>query len=633
MSDLNKNQRDAVEWGDGNLLVLAGPGSGKTLVLTQRVARLVAAPENRAVRILGLTFTNKAAAEMRERVRELAADVDERCLLATFHSFCVDVLRQHGNHVKVSPAFTILPQDDDRKAVLRDAIEALRSEGAEPGEGDEDLLGLIDRQMADLVEPAQVAGQIQDPDLGARVARLYERYLGILLRDQRLDFAAILLLVNRLFTRKPAIAAQYRGVYRHVCVDEFQDTNFAQYAILKHLVGPETRSLFVVADDDQIVYQWNGANPERLRALRADYGMRVIQLPQSYRCPAEVIELANNLISHNSERTPGKKPLEATAPEGEGEAVRVEQFEDAEAEARWIARDIRGAADRDAGSSVLLARTRRVLTEAIETINGEGLDAQIVAARAEFLSSPLRWLHALLRLSQAPVSREQLRRVCKAFFELEGVDVRVEDVVGASAETGGDLLRWWARWIAMQKGTPTELRKFLKLVEDRLVERKDFRAVIDAGFARYDSAQAKGDREGREAFADYEGEAQVWRAHQRDIEEARGKDLPLSEFLQEMDLRSKAPPVPAGALRCMTIHTAKGLEFDHVYLAGLAEDVLPSFQAIRKGPTSREMQEERRSCFVAITRAKRSLTLTFAAKYFGWPKKPSRFLAEMAEKA
>ena len=272
-------------WNEGPLLVLAGPGSGKTRVLTLRIARLLSESKGKRFRILGLTFTNKAAAEMRTRVEKLVGDQTDRALLTTFHSFSADVLRQHGNHIGLKPDFTILTQDADREGVLADAITALSTRGEDFSSEDVKLLPAIDRLLAECVSPEDAASFFRDPAIGERVAQLYPEYRRQLIIGNRLDFASLLLEVHALLTSRPAVVKQIRTVYPHICVDEFQDTNLAQYRILRSLVGKSAKNLFVVADDDQIIYQWNGASPERLRELQRDFGMQVLQLPANYRCP------------------------------------------------------------------------------------------------------------------------------------------------------------------------------------------------------------------------------------------------------------------------------------------------------------------------------------------------------------
>ncbi|MCI0627228.1 MAG: ATP-dependent helicase [Acidobacteria bacterium] len=630
LDSLNPNQRIAVEWDEGPLLVLAGPGSGKTLVLTMRVAKLILDSPTKRFRVLGLTFTNKAAGEMRTRVEEMVPDSRERALLSTFHSFCADILRQHGNHAGIRPDFVILNQDADREAVLHDAIVALSQKSVEVEQDDVKLLPTIDRLLAECVLEDQVGSMFQDEEFGRKVSFLYCEYRRQLIANNRVDFPSLLILVHQLLTSKPAIASQIRTVYTHVCVDEFQDTNFAQYLILKAIVGEQPKTLFVVADDDQIIYQWNGASPERLRSLRDDFKMQVVQLPANYRCPAEVITLANLLIQNNLERAADKEPLYAIKGHAGSSSVRLKRFGTLDDELAWVAADIATDRSSEVGDCAILARAKRILEVAIAELQAAGLHGSLAIRKTEFSSAPLRWLHGLLRLANARGDREQLRRVCKAFYELEGVDLRVEQIVASAPRFGNDFLKSWFEAARARQGVESDTLAVLAKGQRLIVERLDVLGFINLAFSWLSEQEKRLAGQQERGFVDFEEESKIWQELQkRTIDKFGRDDLTLNVLLQEFDLSEKSPPVPPGAVRCLTIHSAKGLEFKHVYLVGLAEDQLPSFQSIKKGNKSREMQEERRNCFVAITRAQATLTLTCASNYFGWSKAPSRFLVEM----
>jgi len=632
LTSLNTNQRSAVEWHGGPLLVLAGPGSGKTLVLTLRVAQLLKASPTKRFRVLGLTFTNKAAAEMRTRVDQLVPNAPERAMLTTFHSFAADLLRQHGSHVGIAPDFTILSQEADREDVLKDAIARVNGSGG-TDESDIRLLPLITNLLEKLVSDTDVKARIRDPELSAKMSILYKAYREQLVLQNALDFVSLISFAHRLLTINRQVAEHVRIVYPHVCVDEFQDTNLAQYLFLQSIVGPAPKDLFVVGDDDQIVFQWSGASPERLDELKHDFHMQVIQLPQNYRCPEKVIDLANKLIQFNTDRSPEKQPLAAVrrnGAQGGRDSVCLKKFADPEGELNWIAQDLKTKGAKYASGAVILARTRALAERASDTLNRAGVPAAVAIRKSEFESTPLRWLHATLRLANTRADREQLRRVCKAFYELEGLDIRVPDVIAASSALGGDLLRAWMGEALARKAMAPHTRLFLKISMQQLLERLQFERFIADAFAWFQELQKHPTGQATEVFADFDEETSVWSDLSNTISRRFSTgDLTLNVFLQEVDLAPKYPAIPPGAVTCLTIHMAKGTEFDHVYLIGLAEDVLPSFQSIRKGESSREMQEERRSCFVAITRTRKNLILTYSESYFGYPKKPSRFLREM----
>jgi len=619
LTTLNDNQLKAVEWQDGGLLVLAGPGSGKTRVLTTRIARLLSASNGQHFKVLGLTFTSKAAAEMRERVEEDVREQRNRSALTTFHSFAAEVLRQHGSSVGLRPDFTILTQDADRTSTLTDAVRALRSAGVTIDHDPKDLLPLIDFRFAQGYD----AGPIELDGFPDYFGGLFQEYVAQLSNAGRADFATLLWLCHRLLIERPAVAKQLRLIYRYVCVDEFQDTNLAQYRLLTTLVGPPPTNLFVVADDDQIIYQWNGASPERLLALRQDYSMQVVQLPENYRCPSDVIALANALIAHNRTRAQDKLPLVAKR-STVAQSYRLMRFPSERDEVNWIPTDMK-ARGLEPSSCVVLARTNKLVEAAADAARSQGLQAHVTRRKSEFSSAPMRWLHAVLRLANARHDAEQLRRVCKSWFDLTEQSVRPEEIEPRAVLVGGDFLREWA--VAAAAATFDEI---LVPLQRSLVDRLEFLSFLDVVMSWL---QDQHDALGGEGFAEFEDERATWQDLQSRIVGKFGRDeISLHQFLQEMDLEPKAAAPHPTALRCMTAHSAKGLEFDHVYLIGLVEDQLPSFQAKKRGDMSTEMEEERRNCFVAITRVQASLTLTFAQSYGGWAKQPSRFLEEMGFK-
>lgn len=635
LENLNENQRAAVEWRDGPLLVQAGPGSGKTAVLTCRIAHLIRDSRGKKFRVLALTFTNKAAVEMRERLNEICGEGSERALLTTFHSFAADILRQHGSHIGLSPDFAILNNEEDRADVMRDAIGRL-SKGAEAlDESDVRYLPLITNLMEKLVPPTDVERHIPG-ELGQRIRMLYEAYRRELLAHNVLDFVSLIALANELLRTNINVARHYHTIYPYVCVDEFQDTNLGQYQLLRQIVGQKPAGLFVVADDDQIVYQWNGASPERLLEIQREYAMSVLQLPENYRCPEKVIELANKLIAHNPSHSKQKEPLKGRRNGSEsGRMIELKRFPTDEAEVDGVAREIASRPMRERGDCVVLARTRALVEKSAEALESVGVAFTLSVKKNDFVSAPLRWLHAMLRLANSRGDREQLRRVCKSFYDLEGIDIRVPDVVAASAANGGDFFRAWVEAaLSRRSSLDPHVREVLSTAQTSLADRMQYAQFIKEGFLWFDFLQlgdaAAGKPESAEIFADYDEERQVWMDLVGAVSKRLGDTDPsLNVLLQEIDLSPKQAPPPPDAVRCYTIHTAKGMEFDHVYLIGLVEDVLPSYQSIKKGPASREMQEERRGCFVAITRVRRSLHLSYAGKYLGYDKQPSRFLREM----
>ena len=611
---LNENQRRAVDWDRGPLLVLAGPGSGKTGVLTLRVARLL--EESESASVLALTFTNKAATEMRERVDDLLGEHADRAQLCTFHSFATDVLSQHGSHVGVRSDFRHVVTEEDRLAILEDVIDELDDDLPADRKG---VLRVIDRLFAEAY-----GGEGESSSLAVTppwLPPLYRRYCDALVNANRLDFGSLLSLAIRLLRERPAVARVVRLGWTHICVDEFQDTNRAQYELLRLIAPNRHHNLFVVADDDQIIYQWNGASPRRLQDLRRDYDLRDVQLPESYRCPPAIVSLANRLIAHNTRRIAERSIRAVHDPQQPyaGE-VRYRVCSSPRDEAAFVGRDIR---ERDLTPSdcVLLGRTTRLVRDAAGGLLSDGHDAYVPVRKGEFDSPAVSVLVEALRAANAPHDRVVLRRLCLAWEGLTSVVVDPQSVEAAAALVGGNFLRAWVRFA---EGVTGEWECVLRRIQTDLVDALRFPGVVDwfleGGWKSWDR-----DDRGESSVE----EIATWKGLHREITAEYGGGVTLNGYLQQFDLTSKMPPPPPNALRCMTVHQAKGLEFKHVYLIGMAQEVFPSIYAIRKGARSGQIEEERRSCFVAVTRTRDTLTLTRSQSYYGYPKGPSQFLAEM----
>ncbi|MDV2496577.1 MAG: ATP-dependent helicase [bacterium] len=630
--ELSPIQKQSAEWGDSPLLVLAGPGSGKTRVLTSRIAYLLDASRNESYRILALTFTNKAADEMRTRVANIVPGQDERLFIGTFHSFCADILRQHGTHLNINPDFDIYSQDIDLQAVLDDAVEKAKKVSDLVSERDKKTLQVIQRLKSFLILPENCREEFRDPEFGERMSIVYPSYETELSKQNALDFNSLIFKAYQLFAKFSAFAKRYRTVYPYICIDEFQDTNYAQYSLIRALTGNEHRNLFVVADDDQIIYQWNGASHRRIVDFQEDYSPAVIQLPMNYRCPPEIVLLANDLVRHNFLRTADKVPLEAFRPSpGEGTVRLLPAFPDFETEVAEVARDIKNNHSTHLGSVVILGRNRKLLKGAEKALRQEKLPAVISQRKDEFESTPFVWLHSALRLANDRRNQHYLEAFCGTFEQLTEVEIDPEDVI---AEAQGTELSYLQHWIRLVREISKNglVKEAVEQVLNCLVKSRDFRRFSSFAlewFEKVAQEHSEDDDDSAEVFTRYEEECYVWKDLLREITEALGDEITLEAFLQELQMRSKEPPPKPNTVVLMTIHGAKGKEFDHVYLIGLVDDELPSFQSKQKGDDSPEMEEERRNCFVAITRTIETLTLSYAEKYRGWPKEPSRFLFEM----
>lgn len=619
MDALTDMQRRVVKWDDGPLLVVAGPGAGKTQVLTCRVARLLDASPDERFRILGLTFTNKAAHEMRTRIATLVPDAAERAEINTFHGFCAQLLRQHGVHRGIKSNFEIYSRTADRQAVLEDALR-VRPDCF--GGGADRLLTRIDALKARLIGPGQASGYLRakaglSPEAAKRIGLAYRLYEEELSRSNALDFNSLICQAFELL-KHPSLARHCRTVYRHWLIDEFQDTNDPQYRLLRRMAGDDFRRLFAVADDDQTIYEWNGANVQRIRSLVRDFGCEVIQLTDNFRCPPGVVEAANRLVVYNVRRDPGKAPAASAAQLAAGDEPEIQSrvFADEGEEACGIAADIAALGASERAETAVLARSRALLTPVRSALEALNVPVALLGRRDDFASPQVRWFFACLKQINRPLDRRNLATLAGAFTSFSGVPLDVEEVIVRS-ET--DQVTPLAAWFdAVRQAAPPELPAVEAV------------AWLASGTARLADAVAKAMDcfEGDDADGALKDDLSAWRRLEREIRQARGS-VTLDQFLQEMDLRSKEPAPAPGTVSLGTVHGSKGLEFDRVYLIGLAEGVFPSWHSVNRGNGSAAIEEERRNCFVAITRTKRRLILSRARSYRRWSKKPSRFLGEM----
>jgi DNA helicase-2/ATP-dependent DNA helicase PcrA len=625
LAELTPIQRQAVDWNDGAMLVLAGPGSGKTQVLTCRISRLLDASRDQNSRILALTFTNKAADEMLGRVQNFAPGLEERATIGTFHSFCAQILRQHGVHLGIHPDFTIYALDADKQAVFEDALRHGAAAGEPVALEDIRYLALIDRMKARLIDPAAASARLSRFDDRERIVLAFRLYEEELRRVNALDFNSLIFEAHRLATRFPAIASRYRRSNQYWLLDEFQDTNDAQYRLIQALAGDKFRNVFAVADDDQIIYQWNGASFRQLQRFRADFTPELIQLPTNFRCPPTIVDAANKLVMYNTRRTETKLPLVAgktdlrLPPE---EHLRLGCYDTDDAEVEAIAADIVARGSTAWGDVAVLARNRALLEKACAALIRVHVPAVIAQRRDDFLSAEFRWLSACLRQAIRPLDQRNLSVLVEAFNRLAGTEVTAGHLMAAAQASGQSYLDEWLR-VTAENNTPRAalLRAAVQpLARDITV----YPGFIEATLAAFETG---GDDP--TTASDLAADSAAWREISREIAQQVGRYPRLDQFLQELSLRSKEPSPKPGSVTLMTIHGAKGREFDFVYVIGLAEDMMPSYQSRLKGDDSAEMEEERRNCFVAITRTKEALTLSWATRYRGYVKRPSRFLREM----
>ena len=567
----------------------------------------------------------------RARLTALAPGLEGRADVHTFHGFCAQVLRQHGVHLGIRPDFAIYSRTSDREAVLADAL-ARKSRPVESG--DRRLLPGIDALKARLVGPERTEERLAmrsgaQTDKIRRLAHVYRRYEEELRRANALDFNSLIFEAYRLFGYS-ALARHYRTVYRHWLIDEFQDTNGAQYALLRRMAGEDFRRIFAVADDDQTIYEWNGANIRRIGALVKDFDCEVMQLPTNFRCPPRIVEAANRLVVYNAQRTAGKRPAEPAAHSRshDNRSLQRRVFETDRDEAAGIAAEIAALDAAGRGRTLVLARTRALLNSMHDALRAKSVSAAILGRRDDFASPGMRWLVACLKQIARPFDRRNLATLVEAFGSFVAgcaassaggpAPLDLDNLLSRSATEDVTYLSIWLE-AAQAAGLPSSAAELVDPIADLAAGKLKLASAIDRILGRFESG---------EPDEDLRDDLSAWRRLSSEIRTAVGATS-LDRFLQELELHSKEPAPAPGAVFLATIHGAKGLEFDTVYLIGLAEEILPSWHSIRRGSGGPALEEERRGCFVAITRTKKRLVLSRARQYRGRLKQPSRFLTEM----
>ena len=427
-------------------------------------------------------------------------------------------------------------------------------------------------------------------------------------------------------TSFPAIAARYRTSYPYWLIDEFQDTNTAQYRFVRLLAGKEFRNVFAVADDDQIIYQWNGASFKQIQSFVTDFAADMIQLPTNYRCPPVIVEAANRLVMYNVQRTASKKPLIAGKTDLKfppSEHIQLRVFPSDEEEAVGIAQEIAERGKSYWGQTTILARTRALLESMHKALLDYHVPSVIAQRRDDFLSAEFRWFVACLRQIIRPLDRRNIAVLVEAFNRMAEISIASDQVITDAETTGHSYLTTWLEIVGRQSLQPAA-DELIKLLAPLTSDPSAVRGTIEGILAEFAKQLS-----GPGAASDLAEDIAAWHEISRDIASHVGRNAPLDQFLQELQLRSKEPTPKPDTVTLMTIHGAKGKEFDLVTVIGLAEDIMPSYQSRQKGDDSPEMEEERRNCFVAITRAKECLILSRAESYRGWQKQPSRFLVQM----
>ncbi|PCF37891.1 DNA helicase PcrA [Staphylococcus delphini] len=632
VANMNKEQSEAVRTTEGPLLIMAGAGSGKTRVLTHRIAYLLDEKDVSPYNILAITFTNKAAKEMKERVQALVGEEAEVIWMSTFHSMCVRILRRDADRIGIERNFTII-DPTDQKSVIKDV---LKRENIDPKKYEPKIfIGEISKLKNDLLTPAKAEAEADD-FYSRMVATVYKGYQQQLVRNQALDFDDLIMTTIRLFERVPDVLDFYQNKFQYIHVDEYQDTNTAQYTLV-NMLAQKFKNLCVVGDSDQSIYGWRGANIHNILSFEKDYpNARTIFLEQNYRSTKTILQAANEVIRHNTER----KPKGLWTANQQGEKIHYYEAMSERDETEYVVREIfkqqkKGKRYKD---MAVLYRTNAQSRVLEETFLKSTIPYVMVGGQKFYDRKEIKDLLSYLRLianSADDISLQRIINVPKrgigpssvekiatyaADHELTMFDALAEvDFIGLSKK----VTQAAAEFYQLMSNLMQE-QEFLEVSEivDEVLEKSGYREMLK----REQSIESRSRLENIDEFmsvpVDYE------------------KNTPLEEqslinFLTDLSLVADVDEANLeDGVTLMTMHSAKGLEFPIVFIIGMEESIFPHIRAIQS-ENDHEMEEERRISYVAITRAEEELYLSHATSrtLFGRPQSNarSRFLNEIPE--
>lgn len=619
---LDETQRRAVSWQTGPLIVFAGPGTGKTKVLTTRIAKILHDSKNEYIRILALTYTNKAADEMRGRVDSLIPGYSDQYFIGTIHKFCSNILRKHGEKIGIRPDFSIHSRDVDLIDIVNDALERIGEKRDSENQYSLRYLNDIKKVRRSLVNPADLETLLRKHSEGFHFSRLYHEYERMLTTSNALDFSGLIINASKLIDQEPSIASEYRRVYKYWFVDEFQDTTKAQYYLLKKLAGRHFNNFFVVADEDQIIFEWAGASHTQIKNFQEDFDAKVIQIDQNRRCPSTVVKIANRMIKYNKKRYTKKKTFWSAAESASG-TVKVRSFYDEYEEAHGVVKELSSYISDNNSELAIIGRTNKVLEPIMSNLRKRNIKASIAKRRDNFLTPHFSWLLSCLQLVNHRDSRSSFRTLIQSGNKLSGADFDPDSLIDDHRSKNINFLALWINLISkVDDGQGKELKDIAGKI-DKFASPWD--RIVEESVERLVSLGVETDRQETDRDEDHK----AWNHIYKSFISVDSGEPALEEFIQEMSLRSKEPPVDPSEVRLYTIHTAKGLEFDHVWMIGMVDDILPTYQSLKPDANPNSLEAERRACFVGITRTKKTLQLSYAKSYRGHSKVRSRFLDEM----
>ena len=640
LAGLNEPQREAVTHGEGPLLVLAGAGSGKTRVLTHRVAWLMRTDRAKASEILAITFTNKAAQEMRDRVELLVGARIRAMWVMTFHSACARMLRADAHRLGYTRSFTIYDQADARRLVRQCLGELDIDPKRFPPAAVHNQISDAKNRLRSAEDYRQLVGSYFEQT----VADAYELYEREILRANAMDFDDLLVRTVNVLELFPEVRERYQRAFRHVLVDEYQDTNHAQYQLLKLLTGEGTgddadqghRNLVVVGDDDQSIYGFRGADISNILDFEDDYpDATVVRLEQNYRSTQTILDAANAIIANNR----GRKGKTLFTELGQGDPVKVRELDDEHAEARFVSGEVQRLVDEGVSREEIAVfyRTNAQSRVLEDRLIRDEIAYQVIGGTKFYERAEIKDAMAYLTVLVNPADQVAFTRVANSPRRGIG-QTSLSRVIGFANTTGASVFDVAAEAESVPGLGTAAVKAFGRFMQTMLALRDRHQAgagvaeLLEETLARsgyLDALEAERTIEAQGRLENLEELVNVAREYEATA--AEGQEPSLDGFLQQIALLSDADSLrdEEGLVTLMTLHNAKGLEFPIVFIIGCEEGVFPHSRALDEGG----LEEERRLCYVGITRAQRDLYLCYArtrtvfgARAYGLR---SRFLDEL----
>jgi DNA helicase-2/ATP-dependent DNA helicase PcrA len=632
LAGLNQQQREAVLHTEGQLLILAGAGSGKTKVLTHRVAYLIKGKGVYPGNILAITFTNKAAREMKERIQKLLGDISENIWVSTFHSTCVRILRRDIEKIGFNRDFVIF-DSADQQTVIKDCIKELNLN--EKNFPPRTVLDIIGRAKDDLIEAQDYRKMYAYDYRMGKIASIYELYQKKLKQNNALDFDDIILFTIKLFLNNPTVLEYYQKKFRYILVDEYQDTNTAQYRLVS-LLAQGHRNLCVVGDDDQSIFGWRGANIGNILNFEKEFkDCKVIKLEQNYRSTQTILDAANSVIKNNA----GRKRKSLWTDNRKGSKVVCYEGRNEHEEALFVASEIKrlvSSEDRRYNDFAILYRINAQSRVLEDIFMKEGIPYKIFGGLRFYDRKEIKDILAYLRVIQNPADDVALKRIINVPKRGIG-NVTVGTAAKIASQRGCSIFSIISSLedIPQLQKASSRLGSFVDMISG-------FRALkddIDASDMIREVIEKSGILKELEEEKSIEAETRIENIRElisAAMEfESQNEEKGLGAFLEHVSLVSDIDSLDEEKdnIVMMTLHSAKGLEFPVVFIVGLEEGVFPGYRSMMD---EAEIEEERRLCYVGITRAKEKLYLTYAycRTLFGNTtyNKKSRFLGEISPK-